>query len=207
MATEEPQSGAATDSDERRGFLSKLSNLAMLSSLAGGYGLFAFIAGRFLYPARGQERQWMFVIETDRVGVGESVLYRAPAGETVNVTRRGDSGDAGDFLALSSVCPHLGCQVHWEATNNRYFCPCHNGVFTPEGKGVEGPPGDAGMELPRYELKVENGLLFVDVPVATLASGRQEQGQVIERVAGVHGPGHDPCLNAANRPGGDVAGS
>lgn len=183
---------------ERPGLLSRSSTLAMFAGLAGGYGFFAYIAGRFLYPARPQDRQWTFVIETDRVSPGESVLYRAPSGETINVARQGNAGDVDDFIALSSTCPHLGCQVHWEAARDRFFCPCHNGVFDPSGRGLSGPPGDAGLSLPRYNLKIDNGLLFIEIPVTRLTQGR---GEVIDRVEGIHGPGHDPCL-AGRRPDG-----
>ena len=173
----------------RRGVLSRFSNLAMLAGLVGGYGAFAWIAGRFLYPAKPTPKRWMFVTEADEVGLGESVLYRGPSGETINIARLQDG-----FIALSSTCPHLGCQVFWEAQNNRFYCPCHNGAFDPAGKGISGPPGDAQMELPRYELKVENGLLMVEVPLPQLAEGEEPRGELIRKVAGIHGPGHDPCL-------------
>lgn len=179
-----------SEETERRGFLSRFSNVAMLAGLAGGYGAFAWIAARFLYPARPTPMRWMFVTEADGVAVGESVLYRGPSGETINIARLADG-----FIALSSTCPHLGCQVFWEPHNDRFFCPCHNGVFDPNGKGIAGPPGDAAMELPRYELKVEGGLLMVEVPLPAQASAR---GEVIRKVAGIHGPGHDPCLVPKN---------
>ena len=95
------------------------------------------------------------------------------------------------FAALSSVCPHLGCQVHWQPQNDRFFCPCHNGVFAPDGTGIGGPPGDAGQSLPRYPLKLENGLLFIEVDRSEIAMG---PGRVLEPPA-VPGPGHDPCLS------------
>ena len=119
---------------ERRGFLARTSNLAMSAGLVGGYGALAYIAGRFLYPARPRRMEWIYVAETARVRSDEALLYRAPNGETVNITRLGSSGSADDFIALSSTCPHLGCQVQWEAQNDRFFCPCHNGVFDPSGK-------------------------------------------------------------------------
>ncbi len=187
---------------ERRSWLSKLSTGALALGMLGGYGAFALISGRFLYPARGERKAWLYVAEAKRLAVGDALLYEGPQGETVNVTRQGGDGVAGDFLALSSTCPHLGCQVHWEAHNDRFFCPCHNGVFDPSGKGVSGPPGDAGLDLPRYPLKIEGGLLFIEMQVESLESatgGRDEpQGRVIERVQGIHGPGHDPCLSGRN---------
>lgn len=154
----------------RRKFLSTASLLAMFSGLIGGYGMFAYIAGRFLYPARPQVRQWMFVAEANRLRPGESLLYRAPSGESINITRQGNAGKAEDFTALSSTCPHLGCQVHWQPQHNRYFCPCHNGVFDASGKGIGGPPGDAGQSLARYNLQIVERLLFIEVPVDSLTS-------------------------------------
>ena len=188
----EPDAAEEAGPDRRR-FLTTASSVAMGAGLAGGYGAFGLVAGRFLYPARPDERQWQFVTETGRLAVGQSLLYRGPSGETINVTCQGGAGTADDFIALSSTCPHLGCQVHWEEQNERYFCPCHNGTFDPQGVGTGGPPGDAGMSLPRYPLKVEGGLLFIEVPVGQLAATAAEGG-VLEEPPTRSRPGHDPCL-------------
>jgi Rieske Fe-S protein len=140
----------------------------MTGGLLCGYGTLGLMAGQFLYPAGARKMAWVFVTETARVKPGDVLHYQTPSGQTVTVTRRGESGTEEDFLALSSTCPHLGCQVHWEQANNRFFCPCHNGVFDPSGKGTGGPPGDAGQSLPHYSLRVEGGLLFIQVPVESL---------------------------------------
>lgn len=173
----------------------------MVAGLVGGYGAFGLIAGRYLYPARPADRSWQFVTPLDEVRVGESLRYRSPAGETVNITRRAREGDADDFIALSSVCPHLGCQVHWQPQNERYFCPCHNGTFDPSGVGTGGPPGDAGQSLPRFPLRVDGGLLFIRVTTVRLtavdadgtAHVAEARGRVLDE-APRSGPGHDPCL-------------
>lgn len=155
----------ATPPEDRRTFLARTSSLAMVGGLAAGYGTLGYLAGRYLYPSRPQAKAWLFVTEVGRLARGEVFAYRTPAGQTVSVTRRGEAGTAEDFLALSSTCPHLGCQVHWEPANDRFFCPCHNGAFDPEGKATAGPPAEAGQSLPHYPLRVEGGLLFIEVPV------------------------------------------
>lgn len=148
----------------RRRFLSAVSSLAMLTGLVGGYGAFAAIAGRFLYPVRSHPKNWLFVTQVDRMQVGENLLYQAASGASINITRQSNTGHATDFIALSSTCPHLGCHVHWEPQHQRYFCPCHNGAFDAAGKGISGPPGDAGQSLPQYRLTVEKQLLFIEGP-------------------------------------------
>jgi nitrite reductase/ring-hydroxylating ferredoxin subunit len=185
-------SPAVTDGCDRRAFT--VSGAAMAGGLLAGYGAFAYVAARFLYPARAVEKGWLFVTRAGELPVGSSLRYRTPGGATVNITRRADQGSAQDFIALSSTCPHLGCQVHWQQEQNRYFCPCHNGVFDPAGKGIGGPPGDAGQSLPRYDLKVEAGLLYIEVPLERLASADCARGGILPPAAGPEGPGHDPCL-------------
>ncbi len=198
-----PDGPPPTDDPDRRGFLKNASRVAMTAGVVGGYGGFALVAGRFLYPSRTGEVMWQFVSEVDAIDVGGSIRYRGPSGETINIARMSREGGADDFIALSSTCPHLGCQVRWEAQNDRFFCPCHNGVFDPSGRGIGGPPGDAGQSLPQYELKIENGMLHIAVPPPQFAEGSDEpthQAGIIEEDEPISGPGHDPCLG-----GGDAA--
>jgi Rieske Fe-S protein len=197
-ADEQQREDAHGDGDDRRGFLRNASRAAMAAGLVGGYGGFVAIAGRYLYPAKTGEVLWQFVSEIDAIDVGEAMRYQGPSGETINITRRARNGTADDFIALSSTCPHLGCQVRWEQQNNRFFCPCHNGVFDPSGTATGGPPGEAGQSLPQYELKVEGGTLHIAVPPPRFTTSI-EPG-VVNEDDGPCGPGHDPCL--AKRPAG-----
>lgn len=135
----------------------------MLIGLVGGYGAFGMMALRYLYPARSAPKSWMFISELPGFEKGKSISYKSPSGQKVTITRLDEKGDKEDFIALSSVCPHLGCQVHWEAVNDRFFCPCHNGVFDSAGNPQSGPPKEANQKLPQYNLMVENNLLFIEV--------------------------------------------
>lgn len=189
-----PPDGQHEDAADRRGFLKHASRTAMAAGLLGGYGGFALVAGRYLYPSDTDDLLWQFVAEADGIEVGAAIRYQGPSGETINIARRARNGDADDFIALSSTCPHLGCQVRWEGPNNRFFCPCHNGVFDPSGKAIGGPPGEAGQSLPRYQLRVEGGLLQIAVPPPRLTTGGAPAGRVLAADDAPSGPGHDPCL-------------
>lgn len=186
---------------DRRRFLQNASRTAMVAGLVGGYGGFAAIAGRYLYPARTGDVMWQFVTEADGIDVGEAIRYQGPSGETINIARQGRDGTADDFIALSSTCPHLGCQVRWEGQNNRFYCPCHNGVFDPSGKAIAGPPGEAGQSLPRYPLRIEAGRLMIAVPPPQLATPADApSGGVVASADGPVGPGHDPSLGPLASP-------
>lgn len=148
----------------RRGFVGLTSAMLMGGGLAASYGTLGVMAGRFLYPADGTSLEWQLVTTTDRLALGESLTYKTPAGAPVVVARQGSGDTAEDFVALSSVCPHLGCQVHWEPHNRRFFCPCHNGAFDAQGVATDGPPAKAGQSLLRFPIRVENGLLLIAVP-------------------------------------------
>lgn len=153
---------------KRRSFLRVGSSVVMAFGITLGYGMFGWLIGRFLYPSRRDDRAWQFLSDLAGFAVGQSIMYESPAGQKVVVTRLAETGEPEDFIALSSICPHLGCTVHWEGNHDRFFCPCHNGAFTSTGEPISGPPKDAGQTLSRYPLKVENGLLFIDVPMERL---------------------------------------
>ncbi len=178
-----------------------IAGLSMAGGLAASYGAFGAITARFLYPATDSPRSWLFVADVRGFDSGTSRTYRSPAGETIAIARTGETGDVSDFLALSSVCPHLGCQVHWEPQNKRFFCPCHNGAFDATGRATEGPPKDAGQSLSPYPLKIEKGLLYIEVSTTSLVQAndnphRDRSPVGLEEIPlpDHRGPGHDPCL-------------
>jgi cytochrome b6-f complex iron-sulfur subunit len=159
------------DAASRRRFLSG-STVAMAAGLAGGYGTLGVMLGRFAYPSGARNRGWLFVCQVDQLAPGEALDFAAPSGQKIVVARQGQGNGADDFLALSSVCPHLGCRVHWEGQNDRFYCPCHNGAFDRHGGAISGPPAAAGQSLTRFPLQVENGLLFLEAPLNSVtASG------------------------------------
>ena len=62
------------------------------------------------------------------------------------------------IVAFGPQCTHLGCAYHFENSQNQFVCPCHNSVFSIDGKVVSGP---APRPLDRYETRVQNNQLEI----------------------------------------------
>lgn len=65
---------------------------------------------------------------------GDSAIVDAE-GETFAAWRAPD----GELFAVSSVCTHVGCKVHWNSVETSWDCPCHGSRFRPDGSVIEGP--------------------------------------------------------------------
>ena len=52
------------------------------------------------------------------------------------------------IVALSAVCPHLGCAVGWDGGSGNFLCPCHDSQFSPAGDRLTGPSERGLDELP-----------------------------------------------------------
>ena len=46
----------------------------------------------------------------------------------------------GEVKALSNICTHMQCDVHWAPELNNFLCPCHGGLYDIDGNNVGGPP-------------------------------------------------------------------
>lgn len=65
---------------------------------------------------------------------GDSAIVDAE-GETFAAWRAPD----GELFAVSNVCTHVGCKVHWNSVETSWDCPCHGSRFRPDGTVIEGP--------------------------------------------------------------------
>ncbi|GAB2969635.1 FAD-dependent oxidoreductase [Hymenobacter coalescens] len=45
----------------------------------------------------------------------------------------------GQTHECSAICPHLGCVVHWNGTEQSWDCPCHGSRFSAYGELMNGP--------------------------------------------------------------------
>jgi len=67
---------------------------------------------------------------------------------------------AEELVVFSRSCTDLGCPLDHEAGSGCYFCPCHGGIFAPDGERLAGPPN---RPMDRYAHRVRDGVLEIDV--------------------------------------------
>ena len=65
---------------------------------------------------------------------------------------------ADEVIAISAACTHLGCIVTWDADKQIFKCPCHDGLYDPEGQVISGPPPEP---LRRHKTKIEDGRILL----------------------------------------------
>lgn len=68
---------------------------------------------------------------------GDHVLAQGLKGDPTYIVVREDKSIA-DF-GINAVCTHLGCVVPWNASENKFKCPCHGSQYDANGKVVRGP--------------------------------------------------------------------
>lgn len=103
-------------------------------------------------PAEFSDDTYNSVVTTVVSGIGE-------AGKTTVYVRRGnpetfEAESAGEFIAISTRCAHLGCPVRFVKAAGNFICPCHGGVYDFEGKVLGGPPV---RPLDRFQTRVRDG--------------------------------------------------
>ncbi len=64
------------------------------------------------------------------------------------------------FVALSAICPHLGCQV--EPSPDGFACPCHASRFDAAGALLSGPAPQALRRLRLEETEDGQLILYLD---------------------------------------------
>jgi menaquinol-cytochrome c reductase iron-sulfur subunit len=71
------------------------------------------------------------------------------------------------ITAFGPQCTHLGCAYHWDEGKTEFICPCHNSLFSMDGKVTAGP---APRPLDRFETRIDGEKLFIG---RLIAPGKQ----------------------------------
>ena len=144
-----PYEAAAEEEVTRREFARYLV-LGAGAMAVGNVGLAAWTQLRSINV--GEPRP---IVGLDDVGVGDTHLFRYPSESDPAVLLRWSETDV---VAFSQKCTHLGCVVYFQAEENRWHCPCHEGNFdAASGRVLSGPPT---RPLGRIDVEVRDGTVW-----------------------------------------------
>ena len=141
----------------------------MIGTGVGGLAIGALLTvpalGFVLSPLSSRRRSsgWIQVgsVELVQVGKPKAIKVGVPTGESfddtpveriVYVVRK----ENGQVRALTNVCTHMQCDVHWDESLTQFLCPCHGGIYDLDGNNVSGPPPSP---LPQWVHKIERNEL------------------------------------------------
>ena len=114
------------------------------------------IAGAWEYVTQNVDYPYYFVkdhlarpetIDPESLQRGEGRIIGI-GGERVACSRDGE----GELNAVSAICPHMGCVVHWNNGEKTWDCPCHGSRFQATGEVLGGP-----AESPLEKVSLETG--------------------------------------------------
>jgi cytochrome b6-f complex iron-sulfur subunit len=127
------------ENDGRRKFLGVcLAGATVAAAGAAAYPVFRYLAPRS--GALGIDKQ---VFSVTDIPEGEAKFFEYAGASAVLVKTK-----AGETVALSAVCTHLGCIVQWEKDKQDFLCPCHAGRYSPDGTVLSGPPPKPLAKIP-----------------------------------------------------------
>lgn len=75
-----------------------------------------------------------------------------------------------ELIAISTVCPHLGCAIDYDPSERKFKCPCHRSAFALDGTPEYGPSPRA---LDRLDVRVADRL--VEIRYQTFKTGISEK--------------------------------
>lgn len=68
---------------------------------------------------------------------GDRTLAQGLKGDPTYIIVDNDKAIAN--YGLRAICTHLGCVVPWNASENKFVCPCHGSQYDRTGKVTRGP--------------------------------------------------------------------
>jgi cytochrome b6-f complex iron-sulfur subunit len=88
---------------------------------------------------------------------GDRTLAQGLKGDPTYIVVEGDQTLSN--YGINAVCTHLGCVVPWNASENKFMCPCHGSQYDETGKVVRGP-APLSLALVHADVTEDDKLVF-----------------------------------------------
>jgi menaquinol-cytochrome c reductase iron-sulfur subunit len=126
-------------------------------------------------PKSRKQAGWLEAGDISRLPVDtpEEVVFRRTRVDGWKVISEKDTAwvirkSAGEVVAFTPQCTHLGCAYQWVERTKEFLCPCHTSTFGLDGTVLTGP---APRPLDRYEVKLEGNKLLLGSVIKSDGSG------------------------------------
>ena len=87
----------------------------MFTGLLISHSVFGYYVFKFLLPQKKETRfRKTLISNTKKIPPGTSFVFNDLKGNSIILANTADG-----FKAISTTCTHLGCQVHWDQTQNQ----------------------------------------------------------------------------------------
>jgi thiosulfate dehydrogenase [quinone] large subunit len=90
------------------------------------------------------------------VPVGGAASFQDPSSGDPAIVIQAKTGQ---FVAFDAVCPHAGCTVEFDQSQDILVCPCHGSLFNASTGAVEQGPAASGLRT--ISVTESSGQLFV----------------------------------------------
>lgn len=148
-------------SHSRRDFIQIMGSIGALIAIAGILGAVdAFGSNQASTPASGSSMTTTSNLPAGAIAnVNElqplsPVYFDYPSGYPNVLFKKAD----GSVTALTLVCTHVCCEVNFDPSSQRFYCPCHGSIFDSSGNVLQGP---AVIPLPSIQVRIDElGSIF-----------------------------------------------
>lgn len=143
------------DSITRRGFVKiAAGGMACVYGAAVGYPIYKYLASPVEKAAAEAAVKEVDLAGADKLPAGSTMMFMFGPHPAM-LTHFAD----GTWSALTAVCTHLGCTLHYAPPAPRIVCACHGGQYDPHtGENLAGPPP---RPLTKYVVAVNPGSVRV----------------------------------------------
>ncbi len=131
-----------------------LRNLLAFIPLGTAFAGITTMGIRFITPRRRDLTRRIFAMHLEELPVNTSRKLTDLRGKDLVLVRTGEH----EVKAMTTVCTHLGCTVHWEKDRQEFYCPCHAGRFDKDGNVLAGPPP---APLDTYHTEIQEDNIFI----------------------------------------------
>src|SRR5439155_5572511 len=132
------------------------NGLGALFGVVLGVPAVAFLIDPRNRPARKSDFKRVAKLSELEKGIPRQVVIRDVRTDAWNVHPNDVIGrvwlvrrDDDKIDAFTTICPHLGCSINYDAGDKLFVCPCHNGTFDLSGKRQEHALGGGTNPAPR----------------------------------------------------------